>query len=58
MTKARFDEKIPQSGICSAPCATRGKQIFFIGGKKKFGGGGESECGMTQSNQKNEIFTK
>ena len=26
---------------------------FFIGGRKKFGGGGESECGMTHSNQKN-----
>ena len=44
--------KKSQSGICPAPCATRGKQIFVIGSRKKFGGGGESECGMTLSNQK------
>ena len=25
----------------------------FYRGRKKFGGGGEFECGMTQSNQKN-----
>ena len=24
------------------------KAKFFIGGRKKFGGGSESECGMTQ----------
>ena len=46
------EKKMPQSGICPAPCATRREQRNFIGGRKKFGGGGESECGMTQSNQK------
>ena len=42
--------------MSSAVCRKR-KAIVFIGGRKKFGGDGECECGMTQSNQKNDIFT-
>ena len=43
--------------MSSAVCRKR-KAIVFIGDRKKFGGGGECECGTTQSNQKkNEIFT-
>ena len=38
--------------MSNAVCRKR-KAIVFIGGRKKFGGGGEFECGMTQSNQKN-----
>ena len=30
----------------------REENKFFIRGQKKFGGGGTSECGMTQSNKK------
>ena len=41
--------------MSSAVCNKR-KANLFIGGRKKFGGGGKSECGMTQS-KKNEIFT-
>ena len=39
--------------MSSTVCNKR-KANFFIGGGKKFGGGGESECGMTQSNKKIE----
>ena len=37
--------------MSSAMCNKR-KANFFIGGGKKFGVGGESECGMTQSKKK------
>ena len=45
-------KKTAKQNISNAVCRKR-KAIVFIGGRKKFGGGGEFECGMTQSNQKN-----
>ena len=41
-----------KENMSNAMCKKR-KAIGFIRGRKKFGGGGEFECGMTQSNQKN-----
>ena len=43
--------------MSSAVCNKR-KTNFFIGGQKKFGGGGTSECGMTQSNKQKMRFSQ
>ena len=47
-----FKKNTAKQIMSNAVCRKR-KTIVFIGGRKKFGGGGEFECGMTQSNQKN-----
>ena len=47
----RFKKNTAKQNMSNAVCRKR-KAIVFIGGRKKFGGGGKSECGMTPSNQK------
>ena len=50
LVKKPLKKNTAKRNMSSAVCNKRNK--FFIGGQKKFGGGGTSECGMAQSNKK------